>query len=148
MSIFSIKDVFKDFMPDENKQAKPSEQAGQMSVKFLFEKSPLYRSIHADGAWGRLDPGANIHMTIFNEKPQMPISGVIQNTTAGQWVLDENKIQFAHDAPLVREIEADVIMNLPAAVAVRNMLTSFINSAMAHMQNATKMAAEMENKNK
>jgi hypothetical protein len=129
-------------MPDEDKSANPSEQLGQMSVKFTFEKSPAYRTIHADGAWGRFAPSANIHMTLFNEKPQMPTSGVMQNKDTGQWVLDDTKYQFAHDAPLIREVEADVIMNLPAAIAVRDMLTGFINAAMTHMQTATKMAEE------
>lgn len=133
-------------MSDQAKpeNANPSAQPGQMSVKFLFEKSPFYRTIHADGAWGRLDPTASIHMTLFNEKPQMVQAGVIQNTPDGRWALDETKSQFAHDAPLVREVEADVVMNVAAAVAVRDMLNNFINTALQHMQNAQELAKQQE----
>jgi hypothetical protein len=82
-------------------------------------------------------------MTLFNEKPQMPVTGVINCTPAGEWVFDDKKIQYAHDSPLVREVECDVVMSVPAAVAVRNMLTNFIDSAVKHMQEASRVAAEL-----
>ena len=126
----------------------PTAQTGHLSVKFAFEKSPLYRSIHADGAWGRLDAYANIHMTIFNEKPQLIASGVMRAGADGRWEFDETKTQYAHDAPLVREVECDVIMNVPAAIVVRDMLNNFIKLAIEHMQKANQQAVEMERQNK
>jgi hypothetical protein len=132
-------------MSEQDQPLNPTAKAGQFSVKFIFEKSPFYRTIHADGAWGRLDPLANIHMTFFNEKPQMPVSGVMQNTPEGQWTIDNSKLQFGHDAPLVREVDVDIILNVAGAVMVRDVLNNFIKTAMDHMQNAAKAAAELEN---
>lgn len=141
-------------MPDQTIPATPTPQPGKaatqepVSVKFLFEKSPFYRTIHADGAWGRLDAAACIHLTFFNEKPQMPATGVMTRAPDGQWGLDQNKFQMAHDAPLVREVEFDVVMNVWSATVVRDVLTNFINMALAHMKEATEQSVAAQKQTK
>jgi hypothetical protein len=131
-------------MGDEQTKPLTAGSALPSSVKFAFEKSPFYRSIHADSAWGRVDGALNIHLTFFNEKPQLPSSGVLKVSPQGQWIYDDTKIQFATDAQLVREVEADVILNVPAAIALRETLNGFIKMALDQMETINQKGSEMQ----
>ena len=48
--------------------------------------------------------------------------------------MDIKKLQGSTDARLVRELEVDVTLSLPAAVAVRETLNSFINMVIANLE--------------
>jgi hypothetical protein len=104
-------------------------------VNFVYEKSTVYRTIHADGAWGRNDGFGNIHLTLFNEKPPMPDRGVIRlDPKSGQWVIDATSLEMPANVDMVREMEVDVVMTLPAAVAIRNVLNNFIHTVIAGIE--------------
>jgi len=122
-------------MSEPSEKPNPSASASSQPVKFIFEKSGCYRTIHADGAWGRNDAFGNIHLSFYNEKPPIPASGIIElDAKTGQWSMDIKKLQGSTDARLVRELEVDVTLSLPAAVAVRETLNSFINMVIANLE--------------
>jgi hypothetical protein len=130
-------------MSESTDKPNPSPLINQQSVKFVFEKGGNYRTVHADGAWGRNDAFGNIHLTFFNEKPPMPASGVLElDSKTGQWAMDMKKLQIQSDAHLVRELEVDVTMTLPAAVAVRDTLNNFIHMVVANLEAQQKSKPE------
>lgn len=113
------------------------------SVRFRFERGKYYRTVHADGAWGRNDGYGNIHLTFFNEKPPMPASGVLElNSKTGQWTMNTQKLDVPPDTQLIRELEVDVTMSLPAAIAVRDTLNGFINAVFANLEAQQKSRAQ------
>jgi hypothetical protein len=96
-------------------------------MKTRFERSPLCRTIHADGAWGSLTPQLNVHMAIYSEHRALP-DGTTIRVDADGTVRDE----ITGDAGvLVRQIKADVILSESTATALRNWLTDKINEAQA-----------------
>ncbi len=122
-------------MSESTDKQNPSTLVNPQSVKFVFEKSGHYRTVHADGAWGRNDAFGNIHLTFFNEKPPMPASDVIElDPKTGQWSMDMKKLHVPSDAHLVRELDVDITMSLPAAVAVRDTLDNFIRMVIANLE--------------
>lgn len=92
-------------------------------VAFDFIKSNFFRVISVDGAFGGLSPqGRSIHMALFSERrplPQKTVHQLGEGGTLGDELLDRRESRSA----FVREIEVDVVMDLPTALAVRKWLT-------------------------
>ena len=83
-----------------------------------YVKSNYCRVIHADGAWGGLTPNMNIHMALFSEHAPVPRSMTFRLEPSG--LVSE---QSADSEPgITREIDAEVILNLEVAKALRDWL--------------------------
>jgi hypothetical protein len=112
----------------EGKESKQKDAQNPEKVRFHFIKSASFRVIHADGAWGGLTPQGNIHMALYNERnpiPQLIAHKINPSGSLGKEIKEE---RIARNG-LVREVEVDVIMNLPTARALDTWLQEKIKSA-------------------
>jgi len=83
-------------------------------LKFDYIKSNLFRVIHVDGAWGSITPSLSIQMAIFNERraiPKQTVQVINPDGTIGPEI-QEKRVE--RDA-LIREVEADLVMDLQTA---------------------------------
>jgi hypothetical protein len=106
-----------------NHEDEPQPQPFQMITNFT--RSNFCRVLHIDSVWGGITPQSNIHMALFNERWTMPSQTLVKPDEEGTSVLKD----YAIDPPVLvtREIEADVILNLSAAIFLRDWLTGKIN---------------------
>lgn len=101
---------------DELEIKKLPEPQDARRVNFHFIKSTSYRTIHVDGAWGGITPGLNINMAVFNERGAIPRQVVLEVSESGT-TREIQEERIVRDA-VIREVEADLIMDLPTAEAV------------------------------
>jgi len=100
---------------EESHEQAPSAEDRQRKAHFI--NSNLFRVIHADGAWGGITPQFNIQMALFSERHPIP--------TEVSYKLEPSGLRDG----IVREIEADVIMSLDVARALRIWLDNKIGEA-------------------
>lgn len=106
----------------ENRNTKAD--AAPKTLTFRYLKSPMFRVIHVDGVWGGLTGRADIHMVIYSERPSIPDSMTHQIEDDGT-IGDVIKVQTI--GGVVREVEADIIMDYPTAKALHEWLTDKVN---------------------
>jgi hypothetical protein len=110
----------------ETKQAATSQPDGQHELNFTYYKSNYFRVIHADGAWGGITPRGNIHISLYSERVALPDTSVVVVSGKTRQPVKPEKVQAK--SVCVRELEVDVIMDLPTAISVRNWLTEHIDN--------------------
>ena len=96
--------------------------------RFLFHnvKSPLFRTVHADGIFGGLTPTGNIHISFWNQRSPIPLLmeyDLSPEGTIGNEII-ESRIG---KSGMVREIDVGVSMNLDVAVSLRKWLDEKIS---------------------
>lgn len=93
-------------------------------VEIFFEKSPQYRVIHADGAWGGLTAQLGLHVAFYSEFRQPPesITYTVTNNAPAE------KARTGREA-IVRHIEAEVAFNLQTALSLRDWLNTKLKEA-------------------
>ena len=88
-------------------------------VSFDFIKSNLFRVIAVDGAFGGLSPNARkIHMAVYSERrpiPKRTVHVISEEGVLGDEVSDKREVRDA----FVREVEADLVISLEVAQAMR-----------------------------
>lgn len=92
-----------------------SDKSSPSTVTFHYSKSSYFRVIHADGIIGCVTPRALIHCAIFSERqaiPQTITQELSPDGTVGAAIAHTGK------EGIVRELEADVLMNLDTAKAL------------------------------
>jgi len=91
-------------------------------IAFDYIKSNFFRVISVDGAFGGLGPsGRSLHMAVFSERRALPrriVHSVSPDGLLGEELRDRRETRSA----IVRELEADLTMDLPAAVALHKWL--------------------------
>ena len=113
--------------------AEPTNPYNADEVVFHHRKSGMFRTIHADGAWGGSNIGGVVFLTFYAQHPAIPQSV--------KYILDANgavipdKTQAAVEEGEDRDMEVTIAMTIPAAVQVRQTLDNFIKAAMEQMQN-------------
>jgi len=107
---------------EESHEQAPSAEDRQLNAHFI--KSNLFRVVHADGAWGGITPQFNIQVALFSERHPIPTEVSYKLEPSGPSELSRT----ARDG-IVREIEADVIMSLDVARALRIWLDNKIREA-------------------
>jgi hypothetical protein len=100
---------------------KESQKQHEVVINYL--KSNFFRVIHADGAWGGISPRGDIHISFYNERSALPDISRFTLSEEGQIAQPEF---FKSNSKVIREIEADVIMDLGTAQALRNWLSERI----------------------
>jgi hypothetical protein len=82
-------------------------------VKFDLIKSPHFRVIFAEGAFGGISPGGHINMALFNERFPLPthVEYVVEGGQLGAEILDA---RIGRDG-IIREVETEVVMTLDGA---------------------------------
>ncbi|MBI4311216.1 MAG: hypothetical protein HY681_05475 [Chloroflexi bacterium] len=96
------------------------------TVEIEYAKSPAYRVIHVDGAWGGATGQRNIRMGVYSEGPKAPDRAIVQ-ITEGEEAGKETQ-PVGGPIRVAREIEADLVMSLPVAKAVLSWLQSTIEN--------------------
>lgn len=115
-------------MAKKRKVALPTE------IGFDFIKGNFFRVISVDGAFGGLSPqGRFIHMGLYSERQPYPTK-VIHEVAKNRVLGDELKDKRQSRRGFVRELEADVVMDLPAAIGLQSWLTGRIKE-MADLHN-------------
>ena len=110
-----------------------AEDAESRRISIRYIKSNSFRVIHADGAWGGLTPHLKIQMALYSERTAIPRSVVHvpgPDGTLGEEISKELR------SDLVREVEADVIMDLNVAIALRDWLDTRIRVLQQAMEEA------------
>lgn len=80
-------------------------------LPYFYEKSPCYRTIHVDGAYGGVTARADcLHITVFSERRAMPRSTTIRFENGKQQPAVDDV-----DTAMVRELEASLILSERAA---------------------------------
>jgi len=109
-------------------------------VRYHFLKSNAYRAIHADGVFGGVTPRLTIAATFFNERHPLPdqtVHEIKEDGTIGEEIRSE---RISRDG-LVRELEANIIMDAGFA----KVLVNWLNEKIEFIENAIKEAkAEAE----
>jgi hypothetical protein len=119
-------------MADNNNPA----SMAQGEVEFDFEKSNYFRVIHVDGFFGGIAPTTQLlHVAVFNERAPIPkkvfhpvMDGTLQPETVSK--RDARSGVF-------RELEADLVINLEVAVALRG----WLDQRITEMQNIRALLA-------
>lgn len=110
-------------------------------IDFFFEKSALFRVIHVDGAVGSISPSQPaIHMAVFSERTPIPRQqafaikdGVVQSEVIERRVSKTG---------IFREVEADLVLSVTGAIAIRDWLTERLNE----IQDVVKRSMEKQQK--
>ena len=108
-------------------------------ISFRYVKANFFRVIHADGAWGGISPKGDIHIAFYNERAAIPDSSSFMVSTEGKVVQPE---RFDAASKLVREVEADVIVDLSTARALRAWLDTKIEALEERIEQAKAEIAE------
>ena len=98
-----------------------NQEPQRKKVKFHLIKSPHFRTIHVDGAWGAITPTLDVQIVLYNERhpiPQQMVQIIDEEGRIGEEVVSERVIRDA----MVRELETNVVMSEATAVALRDFL--------------------------
>jgi hypothetical protein len=105
---------------------KGGKTAALNELSFDFIKSNYFRVICVDGAFGGVSPtGRGIHMAVYSERRPLPrktVHSLEEDGSLGDELRDKRETRTA----LVREVEADLVMDLLTATAVRDWLNEKI----------------------
>lgn len=95
-------------------------------LEFHFEKASFFRVIHVDGAFGGVSPGNRlIHMSVYSERQPIP-KKIVQKINHGVLGEEIPEKRIARSG-IFRELEADLVMSLETATAIRVWLDQKIN---------------------
>ena len=97
-------------------------------IRFDYIKGNYFRVIHVDGVFGGNAPRGFIHMAVWNERWPIPKQTTHELTTegkAGKEILEERVFRDA----IVREVEAQIVMDIPTAKKVTEWLQRKIDFA-------------------
>lgn len=106
-------------------------------LKFDYVKSHYFRVIHADGVWGGVSPRGNIHMSFYNERTALPDVSKLTLTGEGQIPKPE---QYKASSAIVREFEADVILDLATARS----LSTWLNDKIKLLEDLVREAKKVQ----
>lgn len=98
-----------------------------------YGKANFFRVIHVDGAIGAVSPGNKmIHMSVFSERSPVPVKMVqrVSNGILGEEIAEKRVSKRG----VFREVEADLVLSVDTAIAVRNWLDEKIQQAQSALQ--------------
>ena len=87
---------------------------GTTNVVFHYIKSQGFRVMHVDGIIGGLTPQGYIHMAIFSERPAIP-QRMVHSFTPEAGLGNAIPSETVGKEGIVREVDADLILNLSTA---------------------------------
>lgn len=103
---------------------KPKAQA-KTEIAYDFIKSNFFRVVKVDGAFGGIGPSGSLHMSVYNERqpiPQKVVHQLIDGKTLGPEIAGKRESRQA----MIREVEVDLVFDLPQAIAIREWLDTRI----------------------
>jgi hypothetical protein len=90
-------------------------------LPFTYEKGTYFRVIHADGVIGGISSGTGlVHMSVFSERSPIPKKVVhqVSHGLLGPEIIDKREVREG----IFREVEADLVMSMEVAIALRGWL--------------------------
>ena len=100
--------------------AGPSDKPKVTNVSFHYIKSPEFRVLHVDGAFGGITPRGYIHAAIYSERAALPKAAEQEFSATGP--AGEHKITESRGG-IVRDIAVDLIMDRGCAEELRDWLS-------------------------
>ncbi len=105
-------------------------------LQFDFIKSPQYREIHVDGAFGGLTPRGLVSMSLYSERFAIPQSVWHDISKDGQI---SGEVRREGRKAIIRSVDATVIFDLETARAMHSWLSRAIAGLEANQQDETKL---------
>ncbi len=112
-------------MAKESGESTPEGQDNK--IKFDFVKSQAFRVIHADGFFGGVSPNFYIHMAVYNQRNPIPQQVTHKIDPDGSLGAEIKELRVERQG-VVREVEADIIMDMPVAEALVEWLRGNIDT--------------------
>lgn len=111
-------------MAEEIKKGPPGIDVEAGEIRFDFIKSNYFRVIHVEGVFGGNSPRGLINMAIFNERWPIP-KQITHEFKDGQ---SGSEIERASRDAIVREVEAQLVMNVETAKIICKWLENKIKN--------------------
>lgn len=94
---------------------KPPPPAAPAKFDFHYQKTPLYRGVHADGFWGGPTPRGSFAVSFFSERQPLPkvAQREMLSTGDGMMTLGPESVSEVLSG-VVRQVEVTVYMDLRA----------------------------------
>ena len=105
------------------------------SIIFDYIKSPVFRTIRADGAIGGPTPTGHIHFALYNERQAIPRQ-VVHTLNADGTLGPEISERRVSRPGIVRDMDVDVFMSVDVAENFCNWLREQIQTIRARTQSA------------
>lgn len=99
-----------------------TQEGNDIEIEARYTRSSAARTIHVDGAYGGLTGSANIHMAIYNEHRSVSEFVVVRLNTDG--TVSETPNDPKAGRQVIREVEADLILDAVVARAIRDWLSA------------------------
>jgi hypothetical protein len=115
-------------------------------IEFDFVKSNFFRVIRADGAFGGVSPQGAIHMAVYSERQPIPTKTV--HKFEGMQLGPEIRSKRQGRKAIVREVEADIVLELGQAIILRDWLGAKIGELQAIMSSPAIATNGKESKKK
>jgi hypothetical protein len=97
-------------------------------ILFHYIKSSFFRVIYAEGAYGGVTPRGKLHFSLYNERPAIPRLTEVDVAEDGVTTSGPERIVETR-AGIVREVETQILMDLPVAIEFHSWLGSQILKA-------------------
>jgi hypothetical protein len=101
-------------MPEENQQ-----------VRFHLLKTHGYRSYHVDGGMSTITAKGDLYVELYLERRATPTEILFSIEQEGL-----KEIKHEGKEGWIREIECGILLDIPAAIGLRDLLSTQINSIM------------------
>jgi hypothetical protein len=111
------------------KPTEPESPAEPPVIRFHMIKSNFFRVIHADGIFGGISPRGGIQIAFFSERQPIPQQMCHTLDAETGRLGDELEDQRITRDGVVREIEANVVMELPTAKSFLRWLEAKVTEA-------------------
>lgn len=99
-------------------------------IDFDYIKSPFFRTVHVDGVFGGISPGARyLNLALFSERRAIPtktVHGIGQDGTLSAELVEKREGRLG----VVRELEVNLAIDLPTAIALRQWLDGHMSQMM------------------
>jgi hypothetical protein len=102
--------------------AEEKEEASK-DVKIFYEKSPLYRTVRATGAWAGITPQGEVQIMVFNDLRPLP-EFVRQEITDDRTLGKE--IEKVERKGVLREIEVNIAIAPDVAIALVGLIEQML----------------------
>lgn len=115
-------------MAEELPVRHPGVDLEKKKVRFDYIKSNYFRVIHAEGVIGGLGPRGQVQIAIWNERWPIPKQTAHELDSRGILGEEVRQDRVTRDA-VVREVEAEIVMDLDTARKTREWLQKMIEAA-------------------
>ncbi len=97
-------------------------------IPIHFVKGNHFRVAIASGAWFGADPQGNFHLTFYSERMPLPKKIIMRLAEDGQFLAEDTTKRESKDG-IVREMEIDIVMSIPAAQGLLQLLAQNLQTA-------------------